>query len=238
MTDEKTLREQVCEIGRRLYARCFVAGNAGNLSCRMAADRVLCTPTLISKGFMQPDDLCVIDLEGKRLSGERRPTSELALHLEVYRTEPGARGVVHCHPPHALAFAIAREDIPTGVLPEIEVFLGEVPRADYETPGGDAFAAMIRPYIGRANTVVLSNHGTVSWGPTLERACWNTEAVDAYCHALILAKLVGNVERLPEAKVAELLDLRPRMGEGPDPRRTAGGSLLVNPEFGKRPPAD
>ena len=113
---------------------------------------------------MQPGDLCITDLGGKQLSGERKCTSELLLHLEVYRSDPEIQAVVHCHPPHATAFAVAREDVPTGILPEAEIFLGVVPRAEYETPGSEAFAETVRPFLGRTNTVVLSNHGVVSWG--------------------------------------------------------------------------
>lgn len=231
--DHLELREQICEIGRRLYARGFAAGNDGNLSYRLSDDVVLCTPTLICKGFMKPDDLCTVDLQGRQLSGPRPRTSEIFLHLEVYRGDPAVKSVLHCHPPHAVAFAVAHEEIPTGILPEVEVFLGPVPLAEYETPGNDRFAATIRPFIGRANTVVLSNHGTVSWGPSVERAFWNTEILDAYCRILILAKLIGRVERLPEGKVSELLDLKKRFGEGEDARRRFGMDLILNPDFGR-----
>lgn len=234
MTDAEfdLMREQMCEIGRRLYARGFSAANEGNLSIRISADEVLCTPTMICKGFMQPDDLCVVDLAGKPRAGRRPPTSEIRLHLEVYRGRDDARAVVHCHPPHATAFAVAGEEIPTGVHPEAEVFLGVVPTAPYETPGCAEFAATIRPFVRTANTVVLRNHGTVSWGATLERAYWNTEILDAYCRLLILARQLGNVERLPADKVRELLDLRARFGMPDDPRRSGGAALHVNPGFG------
>lgn len=218
MPNEREVRQEICEIGRRLYARQFAAGNDGNISYRLSDNVVVCTPTLVCKGFMQPDDLCTVDLEGRQLSGQRPPTSEVRLHLEVYRNDPVVKAVVHCHPPHATAFGVARVDIPSGVLPEVEVFLGVVPRAEYETPGGDAFARTIRPYLGRTNTVVLSNHGTVSWGPSLERAYWNTEILDAYCRVLLLARQLGHVERLPDAKIRELLDLKKRFGAGEDPR--------------------
>jgi L-fuculose-phosphate aldolase len=230
--DERKLRDDICEIGRRLYSRGFAAGNDGNISARLDSDRVLCTPTLICKGFMRPDDLCIVDSRGSQLTGSRRRTSEILLHLEIFRGDPSVQAVVHCHPPHATAFAIARQDIPSGILPEVEIFLGVVPRADYETPGGPDFAATIRPFIGRANTVVLSNHGTVSWGATVEQAFWHTEILDAYCHMLMLARMLGNVERLPEQKVRELLELRPQFGIQPDPR-LSGGDLFTNRDFGK-----
>lgn len=231
--DAAGAREQICNIGRRLYDRGFAAGNDGNLSIRVGESDVLCTPTMVSKGFMSPDDLCVVDLDGRQKVGARRRTSEIMLHLEVYRGDPAVRAVVHCHPPHATAFAIAREDIPSGILPEVELFLGVVPRAEYETPGGPQFAATIRPFVGRANTVVLSNHGTVSWGPTLELAFWNTEILDSYCRMLLLARQLGRVERLPAEKVRELLALRPQFGIAADPRASGEGELFVNPTFGR-----
>ena len=129
MPDFSAERKLICDIGRRMYDRQFVAGNEGNLSIRIDEDRVLCTPTLISKGFMEPDDLCVVDLNGEQISGKRRRTSEVQLHLEIYRKRDDVRSVVHCHPPHATAFAISREPIPVGVLPEPDILLGEVPIA-------------------------------------------------------------------------------------------------------------
>jgi L-fuculose-phosphate aldolase len=217
MSAEPDLRKQICEIGRRLYAKGFAAGNDGNISHRLTDDLVLCTPTLICKGFMKPGDICTVHLGGRQLSGALRPTSEIRLHLAIYRGDPAVRAVVHCHPPHATAFGVAHEDIPSGVLPEVEIFLGIVPRAEYETPGSEGFANAIRPFIGRANTVVLSNHGTVSWGPSLERAYWCTEMLDAYCRVLLLARQLGNVERLPAAKIEELKELSRRFGASPDP---------------------
>ena len=232
MPNPAELRREICEVGRRLYARGFAAGNDGNISCRLSENVVLCTPTLICKGFMRCEDLCTVDLEGRQLSGQRKRTSEVMLHLEIYKSDPSVKAVVHCHPPHATAFGIARVDIPTCILPEVEVFLGVVPRADYETPGGDTFAQTVRPFVGRANTVVLSNHGTVSWGPTVERAYWYTEILDSYCHMLMMAQQLGHVARLPGQKVNELLDLKERFGVGVDPRRVEGGELCVNTEFG------
>lgn len=231
-SSERELREQICEVGRRLYARGYVSGNDGNISYLLDDARVLCTPTLISKGFMTPDDLCVVDRAGEQVSGARRRTSEIYLHLEVYRGDASVRAVVHSHPPFATAFAVAGEPLPTGILPEGEVFLGVVPLAPYETPGNQRFAETIRPFVGKACAALLSNHGTVTWGPTLERALWYTEILDSYCRILLLAKLVGSVQRLPEDKVRELLALRTAFGMPADPR-LEGGDVLVNPGFGR-----
>jgi L-fuculose-phosphate aldolase len=232
MSGDWKYRKEICEIGRRLYAKGFAAGNDGNISYRLSKNEILCTPTQVCKGFMNEDDLCVVDLDGNQLRGKRARTSEILLHLEIMKGDPEVKSVVHCHPPHATAFAIARIDVPTCILPEIEVFIGVTPRADYETPGGKTFAETVRPFIGKANTCLLSNHGTVSWGSTVEQAYWYTEIIDAYCRMLILAKQLGHVERLSEQKVDELLDLKERFGMGSDPRRTIGGDMCINPTFG------
>jgi L-fuculose-phosphate aldolase len=125
--------------------------------------------------------------------------------------------VVHCHPPHATAFAVAHEPIPKCVLPEVEVFLGEVPMAVYETPGGQKFAETIVPYVKDCNTIILANHGTVTFGPDLEKAYWNSEIIDAYCRILILARQLGRVNYFTDQQTKELLDLKKRLGYD-DPR--------------------
>lgn len=221
MPDERQLRAEICEIGRRLYARGLAAANDGNISVRLDDGSVLCTPTLTCKGFMQPDDLCTVDREGRLHSGNRARTSEILLHLEIYRGDPAARAVVHSHPPHATAFAVAREPIPTGVLPEVEIFLGAVPTAPYATPGSAQFAATVQPFLGRANTVLLTNHGAVSWGATLERAYWQTEILDAYCRILILARSLGGVAQLSANEVEALHALRGRFSASADPGAAA-----------------
>lgn len=210
--EELRARREICEMGRRLYARGLLAAGEGNLSCRLADGQVLCTPTLICKGFMEPGDLCVVDREGRQLAGERKPTSEILLHLEIYRGAPAARAVVHCHPPHVMAFAITGVEIPAGVLPEVEIFLGPVPRTAYETPGTLRFARSVQPLLDRANTVVLGNHGTVSWAASIERAWWQTEILDAYCRVLLLARQLGPVQTLPADQLAELAALRLAFG--------------------------
>ncbi len=207
-----SLKEEICDIGRRIYAKGFAAGNDGNISYRLSENQVLCTPTMICKGFIKPDDLCIVDMEGKQLSGKRKRTSEVLLHLAIMKERPEVKSVVHCHPPHATAFAVAREPIPQCVLPEVEVFLGDVPITKYETPGGQVFADTIIPFVKKANVIILANHGTVSYGETVEKAFWWTEILDAYCRILMLAKGLGRVEYLGEQKSRELLDLKTKWG--------------------------
>ena len=233
MVDEWKIKQEICQIGRRVFDRGFSAANDGNISYRIEDNVVLSTPTLVSKGFLEPDDICTVDLAGNQLAGRKKRTSELLLHLEIYKGDPSVKAVVHCHPPHATAFAVAGIEIPTCILPEVEVFLGPVPTAVYETPGTQAFAETVRPYLGKCNTIVLKNHGTVSFADSLERALWYTEILDAYCRILMMARQLGNVERISPPKVNELLDLKEGFGASPDPRRFEDADLCANTEFGR-----
>jgi len=219
--DQKEARELMCEIGRRIYNKGFAAASDGNISFKLAEDRVLCTPTRISKGFMKPDDLCVVDLDGKQVSGQRKRSSEILLHLTIMKARADVRSVVHCHPPHATAFAVAQEPIPKCILPEFEIFLGEVAISPYETPGTQKFADTVLPYVKDTETILLANHGTVTYGPDLEDAYFKTEIIDAYCRILLLAKQLGRVNFYDDQKAAELVKLKPGMNI-PDPRLTRG----------------
>jgi L-fuculose-phosphate aldolase len=222
LMSEWKLREQMCEIGRRVYAKGFAAANDGNISYRMSEDRVLCTPTRVSKGFMKPDDLCIVDMDGKQVSGKRKRSSEILLHLAILKARPDARSCVHCHPPHATAFAITHEPIPKCIMPEFEVFLGEVAITPYETPGGQAFADTVIPYVKDTDTIILANHGTITCGSDLEDAYFKTEIIDAYCRILILAKQLGrDINFYSDEKAAELIRLKPNLGI-PDPRLSKG----------------
>ncbi len=213
------IKQDMCEIGRRIYARQFAAANDGNITVRVSENEVLCTPTLQCKGFLKPDDIALIDMNGKQLAGRKKRSSEALLHLEIYRQREDVKSVVHCHPPHATAFAIAHEPIPQCVLPEVEVFLGDVPITKYETPGGQDFADTIIPFVKRTNILILANHGTVSYGETVEQAYWWTEILDSYCRMLLLAKQLGNVAYLSGQKSQELLELKDQWGYK-DPRNT------------------
>lgn len=216
--NDRKLKELICEIGRRVYNKGFAAANDGNISIRVGENEVLCSPTMICKGFMTPDDICAVDMEGKQIAGKRKRTSEVLLHLEIMRNRPDVKAVVHCHPPHATAFAVAREPIPQCILPEIEVFMGEVPIAPYETPGGQKFAETVTPFVKNGvNTIILTNHGTVTFGAHLEEAYWKTEILDAYCRILLLSKQLGKVNYLNERESVELLDLKKKLGFD-DPR--------------------
>jgi L-fuculose-phosphate aldolase len=219
MINVHKVKQDICDIGRRIYHKGFAAANDGNISVRVGENQVLCTPTLHCKGFLKPEDIATVDMTGKQTAGAKPRSSEALLHLEIYKHRADVKSVVHCHPPHATAFAVAREPIPQCVLPEVEVFLGDVPITRYETPGGQEFADTILPFVKKTNIIVLANHGTVSFGEDVERAYWWTEILDAYCRILMLARSLGHVSFFPEQKERELLALKQKWGYE-DPRNT------------------
>src|SRR5918996_1474901 len=172
-----------------------VNGN-GNGHPRIGENRVLCTPTGISKGFLKPDDICVVDMEGKQVAGSRKRTSEILLHLAIYKARPDVKAVIHSHPPHATAFAVAGVDLPTCIHPEAEVFLGPVKTAKYVTPGDTRLGESIQPFVKESNTILLQSHGVVCFHPDLEQAYYQLEIVDAYARILLLTKQLGSVRPL------------------------------------------
>jgi L-fuculose-phosphate aldolase len=206
------VKKEICDIGDRIYKKGFAAGNDGNISYRVSENQVVCTPTLVCKGYLKPEDLCVVDMEGKQLSGTKKRTSEVMLHLAIMKERSDVKSVVHCHPPHATAFGIAREPVPQCVLPEVEIFLGDVPITRYEIPGGQDFANTILPFVHKSNVIILANHGTVSFGETVEKAYWWTEILDAYCRILMLSRGLGNVNYFTEPEAKALLDLKQKWG--------------------------
>src|SRR5258708_10296376 len=160
------LRAEIIAVGRKLWQRQYVDGNGGNISARLGQKYLLCTPTMMSKGDLVPADICLSDLDGKILAGDRMRTSEILLHLEIYKANPLARAVVHCHPPHATAFSMTGTAPPNGYIAEYEFFIGLAAVAPYETPGTQAFADTVLPFVHDHNTILLANHGVVCWSDT------------------------------------------------------------------------
>lgn len=209
---EQAARSALCEIGRRVWQREYIASNDGNFSVLLAPNRILCTPTMVSKGFMDPADLPVVDLDGKLISGPKPPTSEIRVHLAIYRHRPDVRAVVHVHPPHATAFAVVRRNLPKCVLPEVEVFLGEIPLVPYATPGTQEFADVAVPYVQSHNAFLLTNHGAITVGSDPFEAYYRMETLEQYCRILILASHLGDLQELDVAAMADLLRLRAKLG--------------------------
>ena len=218
MTEESQLRQQICEIGHRMWLRDFCGGNAGNISVRIGPDQVLCTPANVSKGFMKDQDLCKVDLTGRQLDGPVPSTSEILLHLEIYKARPDVMAVLHAHPPHLTAFAVARRAIPMGILAEMEVLIGPIPLTQYATPGTQELARSVLPFVNDANTVLLANHGAVTWGKGLEQTYLQMETAEGYCRVLILAEQIGGAAQLSQDAMDDLLKLKKDLGITNHPR--------------------
>ncbi|HXK01246.1 MAG TPA: class II aldolase/adducin family protein [Verrucomicrobiae bacterium] len=215
--EARAVKEEICAVGKKLWLRSYVDGNGGNISCRIGPNEVICTPTLCSKYDLTPDKLCLVDLAGKQLAGGRPRTSEILLHLEIYKEVPEAKAVVHCHPPHATAYAISGKVPPTCIIPEYEVFIGKVALSPYETPGTSEFARTVLPFVRTHNSVLLANHGIVCWGDTVTHAEWYAEVLDTYCWTLLCAQQIGGPTFIADAKAADLLAIKQKLGL-PDPR--------------------
>jgi L-fuculose-phosphate aldolase len=234
MDNEFEIKRLICDIGRRMYEKGYVAANDGNISYRLGKGRYLCTPTMVSKGYLKPSDIAVVDDAGKQLEGAKPRTSEILLHLEIFHELPEINAVCHAHPPYATAFAVAGIQVPSNILPEVELFIGQVPIAEYDTPGSKTFAQTILPHLrNKANTILLANHGAVACDKSLEQAYFHLETLDMYCQILLLSKQVGNVRQLPLQKVRELLELKKRMGisdprvDGAEPAILAGSDEFM-----------
>jgi L-fuculose-phosphate aldolase len=215
----EALKQQICDVGQRLWQRAYVDGNGGNIAIRVADDLALCTPTLVSKGFMKPEDLCLVDLDGNQKAGEKKRTSEILMHLEIMKRQPRAKATVHCHPPHATAYAVAGVEPPTCMIPEIEVFIGKVPIAPYRTPGTPEMGKLVADLVDKHNTVLMGNHGAVSWSHlTVEDAYFKMEILEAYCRTIWVASQLGTpLKTMNPEQLKDLLNIKQNLGI-PDPR--------------------
>src|SRR5246500_1829376 len=209
----QALKEEIVSVGGKLWHRQYVDGNGGNISARLSRDYIICTPTMLSKGDLRPEDLLLVDLDNNQIIGDRPQTSEIRLHLEIYKAVPQARAIVHCHPPYATAHAVAGL-VPQGELvPEQEVFIGPVALAPYETPGTAEFARTILPMVKQHNTILLANHGIVCWADTVTHAEWYAEVLETYCWTLMLASQMGvPISYISEQKGSDLLAMKKRLG--------------------------
>jgi len=213
------LKAEICEVGRRLWQRAYVDGNGGNIAVRVGEDIALCTPTLVSKGFMKPDDICLVDLEGNQFCGNKKRTSEILMHLQIMKRQPRAVATVHCHPPHATAFAVAGVEPPSCMIPEIEVFIGRVPIAPYRTPGTPEMGKLVADLVEQHNTVLMGNHGAVSWSHvSVEDAYFKMEILEAYCRTVWVASQLGQpLKTFTPHQLQDLLNIKQTLGI-PDPR--------------------
>lgn len=209
---EREHREEIVEIGRVIYDKGWVAANDGNITVRIDQDRMMATPTGVSKGRMHVDDLIICDMQGNKLEGRRERTSEVAMHLKIYELRPDVRSVVHAHPPFSTGYAAAGKPLNVALLPEVILVLGCVPLAEYGLPGTPALTDPLIPYIPKYDAILMGNHGVVSYGEDLLRAFFRMETVEHYAKIALVAELLGGAKVLPQIEVDKLFDSRTRYG--------------------------
>jgi L-fuculose-phosphate aldolase len=211
-TAESALRADIVEVGRRLYARAYTASNDGNISVRLGGDRLLMTPKSVCKGFMTPDMMCITDLDGRKLQGDRDPSTEMLMHLEVYRQRPDVQAVVHAHPPIATGFAVAGIPLNRAVLAEVLTTLGSIPIAEYATPSTQELPDAVRKYIKAHDGMLLANHGALTVGTDLYSAYYKMETIEHFAKISLVARLLGRENLIAREEVERLQELRGTYG--------------------------
>ncbi len=214
LPSEDQLRLDIVEVGRRLWARGFVASNDGNISVRLPGDRLLMTPTSVSKGFLTPEMMVVTDLDGRMLSGEpgRKPSSEILMHLVAYRQRADVHAVVHAHPPQATGFAVAGIPLDRAVLAEVVTTLGSIPIAEYGTPSTPELSASVEPYVRKHDALLLANHGALALGKDLFAAYYKMETIEHFARISLVTRLLGREHLLSREEVGRLQELRGTYG--------------------------
>jgi L-fuculose-phosphate aldolase len=228
------LRADIVEVGRRMYARGYTASNDGNISVRIGDDRLLMTPKSVCKGFMTPAMMCITDLSGRKIEGERDPSSEMLMHLEVYRQRPDAQAVVHAHPPIATGFAVAGIPLDRAVLAEVITTLGSVPIAEYATPSTRELPEAVRKYVKAHDGMLLANHGALTLGADLFSAYYKMETIEHFAKISLVARLLGGERLLSRQEVDRLQGLRGKYGIAapapicpPEPTGLAGAEAAL-----------
>ena len=218
MPGAPTVRREIVTVCRRLWERGLIAGAEGNVSARLSANRILVTPAGMSKVDVRMADLVEVRLDGHRVRGTRRPSTELAVHLRIYSRRPDVGAIVHAHPPVATGFAVAGEGFASCVLPEVIFQVGWVPLVPYDTPGTEALARQFDPFIPTHDAFLMANHGAVTAGATLSIAHQRMESLEHAARILLTSRLLGRVNELSADQVAALVAARGRAGfAGPYP---------------------
>src|SRR5881296_1941534 len=215
MIAESALRADIVEIGRRMYARGYTASNDGNISVRLGSDRLLMTPKGVCKGFMTAEMMCITDLEGRKLQGDRDPSSELLMHLEIYRQRQDAQAVVHAHPPTATGFAVAGIPLDRAVLAEVVTTLGSIPIAEYGTPSTPELPEAVRKYIKAHDGLLLANHGALTVAGDVFAAYFKMETIEHFAKISLVARQLGREHLLSREEVERLQGLRGNYGIAP-----------------------
>ncbi len=213
MFNEDEVRKQICDIGKRIYSNGFVAANDGNISVRISDDEILCTPTGVSKGYMTPDMICKVNMAGETLktNGANRPSSEVKMHLKVYKDRKDVNAVVHAHPPFGTAYAVMDKPLDRPLIPESVILLGSIPIARYGTPSTDEIPDAISKYLQDYDAILLQNHGALTYGTELEEAYHKMESLEFYAKITFICDVLGEPKALDEEQVKRLYEIRKQM---------------------------
>ena len=220
---EEQYRREICLVGSWMYERGHIVACEGNLSVRLDANRILTTPTCLNKGMMSPEDLVIMDMDGRHLQGDRKISSEAGMHLLFYRMRPDVQAVCHGHPATATGFATAGLALDQALLPEVVVSLGKIPLVRYATPGTPDLGAVLEPFVPHYDALLLANHGAVTCGPDLRTAFFRLETLEHFAKITLTAKLAGEPQLLTTREVAKLMAARARYHVNPPP---GGGAEL------------
>ena len=228
----EAIKQRMCDMGRRMWEKDYVDGNGGNLLVRVGKNLFLTTQTLISKGFMTPETISLVDFDGRQLAGKFKRTSECMTHLAIYRNQPKARATCHAHPVHATAYAVANVQPPTCMIPEAEVFLGQIGMAKYQTPGSPENAEEVGKIAKDHHAILMVNHGVITWGDHIEDAYWKMENTDAYCKTIWMASQLGSpLKTITTGQAKELIELRKSLGMNDKREGWKECELCDNSEF-------
>jgi L-fuculose-phosphate aldolase len=212
MKSERQHREDIVRFGRLLHQRGYIAATDGNLSVRLDNETILSTPTSMSKGMLEPEDLVVVDMKGKRVMGRRQVSSEIGMHLLIYSLRPDTHGIVHAHPPTATGYAAAGLPLNQALISEIVLSLGCIPLARYGTPGTPELVETLHPLVPQYDAILLANHGVVTYGEDLTRAYMKMETVEHFAQIALVTHLLGRQQLLTQDEVSKLIDARQRYG--------------------------
>ncbi len=208
MTDSEKERKAIVKVGVKLQKNRFIAGTDGNISVKLSDNKILITPSGFRKGELESDDLVIIDFKGNILEGKNRPSSEFLMHSYIYQNRPNISACVHSHPPYATSFAVAGEELPDNILPEVVLFVGKIPLTNYAPPGTDSVPKSLSSFVNNCEAFLLKNHGLLTIGTNLDVAYNRHETVEHYAKILTLAKNHGNINRIPDDDYKRLISLR------------------------------
>lgn len=231
MINEYEIKKEICDIGKRIYNRGMVAANDGNISVKLNDHEFLCTPTGVSKGFMTPEFICKVDENGKVIQANKgfKPSSEIKMHMRVYKERPDVKSVVHAHPMYATAFAIAGIPLTQPIMPEAVISLGCVPIAEYGTPSTEEIPDAVSKHLQYFDAVLLENHGALAYADSLLAAYHKMESVEFYAQLLFLSRQLGGPKELSKEQVERLYEIRRQFGmTGKHP-----ANVCVNAKNGK-----